>query len=154
MSPVEEAVEDLADLYVLERSSRGQNKEYVRRIRERRVKQADRGVPKAVLARMLGISVNTLDKWVERGRIQTKRDPKSGRRLIDGQEAARLLVAVRVLRSQGKNDGVLAAAVAELEREDSRYQREFAELYGASLASLRAGAVKPLRLPDALGPED
>jgi hypothetical protein len=154
MSPVEEVVEDLADLYVLEKSSRGRNRESVRRIRERRAKQAGRGVSKAAVARMLGVSVNTLDKWIGRGRIKTKVDPKSGRELIDGQEAARLLVAVRVLRAQGKKDGVLAAAVDELEREDPEYQRELAELYGASLSSMQAGDLEPVRLPDSFGPED
>lgn len=154
MSPVEDVVEDLADLYVLERSSRGPNREYVRRIRARRTKQADRGVPKAAVARMLGVSVNTLDKWIERGRITTKVDPKSGRKLIDGEEAARLLIAVRVLRAQGKKDGVLAAAIAELERKDPEYQRQFTALYGASLASMEAGDLEPLRLPDSFGPED
>lgn len=154
MSPVEEVIEDLADLYVLEKSSRGHDKECVRRIRERRAKHARRGVSKAAVGRMLGVSVNTLDKWIERGRIKTMIDPKSGRKLIDGQEAARLLIAVRVLRAQGKKDGVLAAALDELERKDPTYQREFAKLYGASLASMQAGDLKPLRLPDSFGPED
>jgi DNA-binding transcriptional MerR regulator len=154
MSTVEETVEDLADLYVLEKSARGHNKGYVERIRQRRARAVRRGVPKAAVARLLGVSVNTLDKWIERGRIKTTLDSKSGRKLIDGQEAARLLIAVRVLRAQGTKDGVLAAAIQQLERGDPKYQRDFADLYGASLASMEAGSVRPLRLPDAFGPED
>lgn len=153
MTAVEEIVEDLADLYVAEKTARGSVRIHIQRVQARRARAASRGVPKAPAARMLGISVNTLDKWIGRGRIRTIQSP-SGRALVDAQQVAQLLIGVRVLRQLGRREGLLAAAIQQLEREDPRYQREFAELYGQSLESMETGNVKPLKLPGTFGPED
>lgn len=153
MTAVEEIVEDLADLYAAEQASRGSAKAHIQRVRARRVRAASRGIPKAPSARMLGVSVNTLDKWIGRGRIRTVTS-SSGRALIDAQQVAQLLIAVRVLRQLGRKEGLLAAAIEQLERDDPRYQREFAELYGKSVESTETGDVRPLTLPDSFGPED
>lgn len=152
MTAVEEIVEDLADLYAAEKASRGSARTHIQRVQARR-RAAAMGIPKATAARMLGVSANTLDKWIGRGRISTLASP-SGRALVDAQEVAQLLIAVRVLRQLGRKDGLLAAAIQQLERDDPHYQREFAELYGESLESMETGNVKPLRLPDSFGPED
>lgn len=80
---------------------------------------------------MLDISVNTLDKWVARGRVAVVRDDSSPRTLVAIVPFARLLREVRELRALGETRGVLATAIAQLERDDPDYQHEFAELYGA-----------------------
>jgi hypothetical protein len=152
MTAVEEIVEDLADLYAAEKASRGSAKTHIQRVQARR-RAAAKGIPKATAARMLGVSANTLDKWIGRGRISTVASA-SGRALVDAQQVAQLLIAVRVLRQLGRKEGLLAAAIEQLERDDPHYQREFAELYGESLESVRTGNVRPLRLPDSFGPED
>lgn len=153
MTAVEEIVEDLADLYVAEKTARGSVRTHIRRVQARRARAASQGVPKAPAARMLGISVNTLDKWIGRKRIRTIQSP-SGRALVDAQQVAQLLIAVRVMRQLGRSEGLLAAAIQQLERDDPHYQREFAELYGQSLESMQTGNIKPLELPDTFGPED
>jgi len=154
MTPVEETVEDLADLYLAERSTRGSAKTHIQRVRDRRARSLRSGVPKAAAARLLGVSVNTLDKWIARGRIGTVTSSRSRRELVEPHHLAKLLVHVRVLRQQGSTDGVLAVAIEALERDDQTYRREFDELYGASLRALESGDVKPLQLPDSFGPED
>lgn len=154
MTAAEELVEDLADLYVAEKTARGSTRAHIQRVQARRAQAAAGGIAKAPAARLLGISVNTLDKWIARGRIRTISNAGSARTGIDPTQVAELLIAVRILRDQGRQTGILAAAIQQLEREDGRYQREFAELYGASLESMAAGNLKPLELPDSFGPED
>jgi hypothetical protein len=154
MTAVEELVEDLADLYEAQKTAGGSARAHIQRVQDRRVRAASGGIAKAPTARLLGISVNTLDKWIARGRIKTILSPGSVRAGVDATQVAQLLTVVRVLREQGRRTGVLAAAIQQLEREDDGYQREFAELYGPSLASMGAGNVKPLELPDTFGPED
>jgi hypothetical protein len=154
MSVVENIVEDLLDLQAADRESRSPEvKARLRRITERRV-DAQQGIPKAVAARMLGISVNTLDKWIARGRVAVLKDTRSGRTLVATVPFARLLNEVRDLRAAGATEGILAAAIARLEREDPQYQREFAKLYGAGIAAMNEGRLKPVELPEAFGPED
>ncbi len=154
MTAVEELVEDLADLHVAERAARGSTRAHIQRVQARRARAAAGGIAKAPAARLLGISVNTLDKWIARGRISTVSRPGSARVGVDPVQLARLLIAVRVLREQGRRSGVLAGAIQQLEREDLRYQREFAELYAPSLESMATGNLKPLELPETFGPED
>jgi hypothetical protein len=154
MSAVEDIVEDLVDLQLAERESRSPEvKRRLDRVTERRVR-AQRGIAKAAAARMLGVSVNTLDKWIARGRVAVIRDERTGRELVAISPFARLLNEVRTLRQAGSTDGVVAAAIARLERDDPQYQAEFEELYGASLNATDQNRLKPLRLPDGFGPED
>jgi hypothetical protein len=154
MSTVEDIVEDLLDLQAADRDSRSPVvKERLRRVAERRA-DAQRGIPKAVAARMLDISVNTLDKWIGRDRVAVVHDPRSGRTLVATVPFARLLSEVRELRAAGTSDGVLAAAIARLERDDPEYQREFAELYGVGLEAMGENRLKPVSIPKAFGPED
>lgn len=147
-------MEDLAELYVAERASRGQARELVHRVAVRREHALSRGVSKALAARMLGVSVPTLDKWIARDRIATIADQQGKRRLVDARGLAQLLVRVRALREMGHRDGVLAEAIQTLERDDPGYQRQFDELFGASLASIERGDVRPVVVPDSFGPED
>jgi hypothetical protein len=103
---------------------------------------------------MLGVSVNTLDKWIARGGVAVIRDERTGRELVAISPFARLLNEVRTLRQAGTTDGVVAAAIARLERDDPQYQAEFKRLYGAALNAAAENRLKPLRLPDGFGPED
>lgn len=154
MSAVEDIVEDLVDLQVAGRGSRSlEVKRRLDRVAERRV-QSQRGIAKAVAARMLGVSVNTLDKWIARGQVTVIRDERTGRELVAIWPFARLLNEVRILREAGTTDGVLAAAITQLERDDPQYQAEFAGLYGVSLSAAAENRLKPLRLPAGFGPED
>lgn len=155
MSVADEAVvEDLADLYVVEKDVRS------RPARERLGRMADRkatatkGLRKAAAARMLGVSVNTLDKWISRGRLLLVRDTETGRDLVEIRAFVPLFVKVRNLRAAGQRDGIIAAAVAELEREDPEYQRAFSELYGPSQKAAAANRLKPVVVPSNFGPED
>lgn len=154
MFPAEEAIEDLAELYVAERAARGQARQLVHRVAARREHALSRGLSKASAARVLGVSVPTLDKWIARDRIATVADPKGLRRLVDARSLAELLIRVRALRELGQREGVLAAAIQSLERDDPRYQQQFDELFSASLESLARGDVHPVRVPDSFGPQD
>lgn len=154
MATVEDAVEDLADLYASKQDIRSPHaRELIERVARRRAKSA-RGPSKAVAARMLQISVPTLDKWIQRGRVPLARDERSGRPYIPVEPFAVLYLQVRTLREQGKADGVLAAAIAQLERDDRRYQSDFQELYGEALASMAASDLRPVEIPPSFGPDD
>jgi excisionase family DNA binding protein len=115
---------------------------------------ATKGLRKATAARLLGVSVNTLDKWIARGRLPLVRDDTSGRDLVDIRGFVPVLVKVRNLRDAGRSDGVVAAAIAELEREDPGYQRAFSELYGPPLEAIAGGRLKAVTVPRTFGPED
>lgn len=154
MSAAWDIVEDLVDLQIADRESRSpQVKARLRRLTERRVR-AHHGLSKAEAARMLDISVNTLDKWIARGRVAVVRDDSSPRTLVAIVPFARLVGEVRELRALGETSGVLATAIAQLERDDPDYRHEFAELYGASLQAMQDGRLRPLELPAGFGPED
>ena len=103
---------------------------------------------------MLGVSVNTLDKWILKGNLAVVADAKTGRPLVDLRGFVPVLVKVRALRAAGQRDGILAAAVRELEREDPDYRRSLAELYGPALEAMTQGRLKPVVVPDTFGPED
>jgi len=150
----EAVVEDLADLYVVEKEVRSKPaRERLGQMVNRKA-TGTKGLRKASAARMLGVSVNTLDKWISRGRLPLIRDAKTGRDLVDIRAFVPVLVKVRMLRAAGQRDGIIAAAVSELEREDPEYQKAFAQLYGPSLEALAENRLKPVVVPSTFGPED
>jgi transposase-like protein len=116
-------------------------------------KRVGRGVSKAVAARVLGVSTNTLDKWIARGRVPTVRG-SGGRQLVALVPLVDLAAKVKQLREAGQTDGLLAAAIFELEQRDPAYLREFDELYGDSLDALGRGELVPATIPDSFGPDD
>src|SRR4051812_30175524 len=114
MSAVQDIVEDLVDLQVAERESRSPEvKRRLQRLAQRRTR-VRRGIPKATAARMLGVSVNTLDKWIARHRIAVVPDERTGRELVALKPFALLLNEVRTLRDRGAASGVLATAIMQL----------------------------------------
>jgi excisionase family DNA binding protein len=149
----EELVQNLIDLKIAQRSSRGTPAERVRRVEGRVRRQVGPGVPKAVAARVLGVSVPTVDKWITRGRIPTIRTGDGPRRvaviaLVD------LAAVVEELRERGQTEGLVAAALLRLEQADSVYRDDLGELYGDSLTATQRGELVPATIPDTFGPED
>jgi excisionase family DNA binding protein len=149
----EELVQDLVDLKLAQRSSRGKPAERVRRVEGRVRKRAGTGVSKAIAARVLGVSVPTVDKWIARGRIPTVRNGRGPRR-IELSALVDLAAAVEELRDAGETKGVVAAALLRLEQEDPVYRKNFNELYGESLAAGQRSDLVPATIPDTFGPED
>lgn len=153
MSPVEELVHDLVDLQVAQRSSRGVPRERMRKVEVRVRKRVGPTVPKAVAARVLQVSVPTLDKWIARGRIPTLRKA-NGQRAVLLPELVTLAAAVEELRDAGQTDGVVAAALLRLEQHDPVFRAGFDELYGDALDAMSRGDLVPAVVPDTFGPAD
>jgi hypothetical protein len=155
MNSIDEAVvEDLADLYMVEKEVRSKPaRERLGRMVHRKA-TGTKGLRKASAARMLGVSVNTLDKWISRGSLPLVRDTKTGRELVDIRGFVPVFVKVRALRAAGQQAGIIAAAVSDLEREDPEYQKAFAQLYGPSLEALAQNHLKSVVVPSTFGPED
>lgn len=149
----EELVHDLVDLKVAQRASRGKPRERVRRVEGRLRKRVGPGVSKAVAARVLGVSVPTVDKWIARHRIPTV-PGSGGRRRVALNALVDLAAAVEDLRDAGQTDGVVAAALLRLAQEDPVYREEFQKLYGESLAAAQRGDLVPATIPDTFGAED
>jgi transposase-like protein len=116
-------------------------------------KRVGPGVSKAVAARILGVSTNTLDKWIARGRVPTVRG-SGGRQVVALLPLVELGANIKQLREAGQTDGLLAAAILELEQRDPAYMSEFDELYGDSLDALKRGELVPATIPDSFGPDD
>lgn len=150
MSVTEELVHDLVDLHV---AGRDGDRDRVRRVEDRVRSRVGGGVPKAVAARVLGFSVNTLDKWIARGRVKTV-EGRNGRQLVALGPLVDLAARVEDIRATGKQDGLLAAAILALQMDDPNYRQEFDELYGDSLEAMRKGDLIPFTIPDSFGPED
>lgn len=72
-------------------------------------------VPKRASARLLGISVTALDRWIDRGFLPVVAPPGGSTRLaLETGPLLELATRVRRLRSEGRSHAVVAAAVREL----------------------------------------
>jgi DNA-binding transcriptional regulator YiaG len=140
MAPTEELVHDLVDLRVAERHSRGRTRAHVRKVEDRVRRRVGQGVSKAVAARVLGVSTNTLDKWIARGRVPTVAGNR-GRQSVALIPLVELATEVSQLREAGRTEGLLAAAILELGQKDPAYLRDRGELV-------------PATVPDSFGPGD
>lgn len=109
-------------------------------------------LPKRVAARLLGVSVPTLNKWIVRGLITVEQSGRYERVVRD--PFLDLAVLVQRLRRSGKTEGVVAEAVQRLQADDPDYQREAAELYGDSVAAIGRDDLIPATIPDTFGPDD
>ena len=141
---------DLIDLHV---ASRDGDRARVHKVEGRVRDRVGSGVPKAVAARVLGFSVNTLDKWIARGRIRVVAG-RNGRQLVALEPLVDLAAEVERLRDCGETEGVLAAAILALHLDDPAYRQEFDELYGESLEATRRGDLVPAAIPSTFGPDD
>lgn len=72
-------------------------------------------VPKRAAARLLGISVTALDRWIDRGYLPVVTSPRSSKRLgVETRSLLDLATAVWRLRRAGRSHAVISAAVREL----------------------------------------
>ena len=151
---MEEFVHDLVDLKVARRSSRGKPRQRVSNVESRMRRRVGPGVSKTVASRVLGVSVNTVDKWIARGSVPTVR-AAGGKRLVELTALIDLATAIEDLREAGHTTGVLAAAILHLQQHDASLSPG---LRGAvrreSLAAADRGDLIPATIPDTFGPED
>jgi len=81
-------------------------------------------------AELLGVSTTTLDNWISKGLLPLRKVPDYKRERVPTEPLLALATEVKELRRMGKHRGLLAEALARLEREDPAWAEEFAELYG------------------------
>lgn len=114
--------------------------------------EIDDTVPKAVAARLLSVSVPTLNKWIARGLIPTR--PSGRYQRVPRDPLLELAGRVEELRRAGKQDGLLAEVAHRLQTAEPEYQQQAEALYGASLDALRRGNLVPADIPATFGPDD
>src|SRR5262245_29670127 len=72
-------------------------------------------VPKRAAARLVGVSVTALDRWIDRGYLPVVASPQSSKRLgVESGPFLDLATSVRRLRQAGRSHAVLSEAVREL----------------------------------------
>jgi DNA-binding transcriptional MerR regulator len=97
---------------VLDPEERGRLERVIRELR----REIGVGVPKRRAARLLGVSVQALQPWLERGLLPAVRKPDSTRELLDAETVIVLAEEVSRRREAGERRGVVAASLRELER--------------------------------------
>jgi DNA repair photolyase len=114
----------------------------------------DETMSKTQAATVIGVSVPTLDKWIDQRIIPVER-AASGRPRVPRDTALDLAERVSDLRERGRERNLIAAVVDQLQRDDSvSYQREFKKLYGPGLRALASGELVSAAPTDEFGPED
>jgi DNA-binding transcriptional regulator YiaG len=113
----------------------------------------DDTMSKSQAAKVIGVSVPTLDKWIEQRIVPVKR-ATSGRPRIPRDTALDLAERVADLRRRGRERNLIIALVDQLQRNDAVYQHEFKQLYGPGLRSLAKGRLVSAAPTDAFGPDD
>jgi hypothetical protein len=113
----------------------------------------DDTMSKSQAAKVIGVSVPTLDKWIEQRIVPVKR-ATSGRPRVPRDTALDLAERVADLRQRGRERNLIIALVDQLQRRDPNYQREFKKLYGPGLRSLTKGRLVSAAQTDAFGPDD
>ena len=113
---------------------------------------------KSQAAKVIGVSVPTLDKRIEQRIVPVKR-ATSGRPRVPRDTALDLAERVADLRQRGRERNLIIALVDQLQRNDATYQRatyqrEFKKLYGPGLRSLARGRLVSAAPTDAFGPDD
>ena len=113
----------------------------------------DETMSKTQAAKVIGVSVPTLDKWIDQRIIPVER-AASGRPRVPRDTALDLAERVSDLRERGRARNLIAAVVDQLQRDDSSYQREFKKLYGPGLLALAGGELVSAAPTAEFGPED
>jgi transposase-like protein len=113
----------------------------------------DDTMSKSQAAKVIGVSVPTLDKWIQQ-RIVPIRRATSGRPRVPRDTALDLAERVADLRQRGRERNLIVALVEELQRRDSAYQGEFEKLYGPGLRALAGDQLVSAAPTDAFGPDD
>ena len=105
------------------------------------------GVSKAVAARALGLSVPTVEKWIDSGRLVTVHAEQSDRQLVDTAHLGRVAAVVRALRRDGRKRGVIAAVVTRLSEHDVATQASLTDALEESLIALERGELHEPEIP-------
>jgi hypothetical protein len=113
----------------------------------------DETMSKSQAAKVIGVSVPTLDKWIEQRVVPVERAP-SGRPRVPRDTALDLAERVSDLRERGRERNLIVAVVDQLQLDDSVYQREFKKLYGPGLRALASGELVSAAPTDEFGSED
>jgi hypothetical protein len=108
---------------------------------------------KASAARILGISLTTLDKWIGRSMLTTVTRP-NGREEIEAASFYDLAAEVERLRELGEDKAVIAAAFHRLAEHDPKVQKALTDALGEGLRAAKEGRVHELVIPSTFGPED
>lgn len=111
----------------------------------------DETMSKSQAAKVIGVSVPTLDKWIEQCIVPVER-AASKRPRVPRDTA--LDLAERDLRERGRERNLIVALVDQLQRDDLTYQRDFKTLYGPGLRALARGELVSAAPTAEFGPED
>lgn len=138
----------------LQRTDEPEARHLIENVRSQLELDIGEGISQATAARVLRTSANTVNKWVRRGYIL--RVAVEGKKVEQVSRKQTVVLAAELdrLRAAGAKPGMLAAAIAQLEREDPIYQRDFRELYEPGIAAMRKGDLVPADIPAGLQPED
>ena len=115
--------------------------------------ELDDTMSKTQAAKVIGVSVPTLDSWIGLRIVPIQKAP-SGRPRVPRDTALDLAERIEDLRARGRARNLIAGVVDLLQREDATYQREFQHLYGPGLTALAQGDLVSAAPPDSFGPED
>jgi DNA repair photolyase len=113
----------------------------------------DETMSKTEAAKVIGVSVPTLDKWIEQRIVPVGR-AASGRPRVPRDTALDLAERVSDLRDRGRERNLIVAVVHRLQQDDATYQREFQKLYGPGLRALANQELVSAAPRAGFGPED
>jgi hypothetical protein len=108
---------------------------------------------KTQAAKVIGVSVPTLDKWIELGFVPVTR-AASGRPRVPRDTALDLAERITDLRERGRDRNLIVWLVDALQRDDSLYQQEFRKFYGPGLHAMASSDLVSAAPTDAFGPDD
>ena len=113
----------------------------------------DETMSKAQAAKVIGVSVPTLDKWIEQRIVPVER-AASGRPRVPRDTTLDLAERVSDLRERGRERNLIVAVVHQLQRDDSTYRSELEKLYGPGLRALASEELVSAAPTAEFGPED
>lgn len=89
-------------------------------------RQVGPSVPKRAAARLLGVSVTALDRWIDRGCLPVVAPASGSRRLgVETTPLIELATRVSALRRSGRTRGLLSQAIKELGWRDRGHRLVF-----------------------------